>query len=144
MALTLNHYSIRTADLDASRYFYETVLGLTVGPRPDFPFPGVWMYTGELGDFANAAVHIVGIDPLAPSGLQDYLGDRAATSTGSGALDHVAFYADGIDAMVAHLRSLEVAFTQREVPSVGLQQLFLTDPNGIVVELNYKARSAAA
>ncbi|NBY16471.1 MAG: glyoxalase, partial [Betaproteobacteria bacterium] len=39
MALTLNHFSIRTMDLDRTRDFYERVLGLTVGPRPDFPFP---------------------------------------------------------------------------------------------------------
>ena len=34
MALTLNHYSIRTTDIDANRDFYAQVLGLTVGPRP--------------------------------------------------------------------------------------------------------------
>ena len=47
MALALNHYSIRTTDLDACRAFYENVLGLTVGPRPEFPFPGLWMYAGD-------------------------------------------------------------------------------------------------
>ena len=35
MALSLNHFSIRTTDLNASRRFYADVLGLTVGPRPD-------------------------------------------------------------------------------------------------------------
>lgn len=144
MALTLNHYSIRTADLDASRYFYESVLGLTVGPRPAFPFPGVWMYTGPHGDYANAAVHIVGADASAPERLQDYLGDRASAQAGTGDLDHVAFYADDLEAMLAHLNSLNVAFTRRGMPNVGLQQLFLTDPNGIVVELNYKAAPGAA
>ena len=54
MALTLNHYSIRTTDLEASRRFYADVLGLTVGPRPDFPFPGLWMYRGDHADVANA------------------------------------------------------------------------------------------
>jgi len=38
MALALNHFSIRTTDMDATRVFYEKVLGLTVGPRPPFPF----------------------------------------------------------------------------------------------------------
>lgn len=138
MALTLNHYSIRTSDLDASRHFYESVLGLTVGPRPDFPFPGLWMYTGDIAHFANAAVHIVGIDPNDASGLNDYLGQRVPGAGGTGALDHVAFYADELEAMLAHLQQLAVSFTQRAVPGVGLHQLFLTDPNGILVELNYR------
>ena len=30
MALTLNHYSVRTTNIEASRRFYETVLGLSV------------------------------------------------------------------------------------------------------------------
>ncbi len=39
MALLLNHISIRTTDIEATRHFYVDVLGLQVGPRPDFPFP---------------------------------------------------------------------------------------------------------
>ena len=76
MALTLNHYSIRSADLDACRRFYTEVLGLAVGPRPEFPFPGLWMYEGDTTLWANAVVHIIGIDRNDPKGLQDYLGDR--------------------------------------------------------------------
>ena len=76
MALTLNHFSIRTTDLDASRRFYADVLGLSVGPRPDFPFPGLWMYRGDHGDVANAVVHLIGIDRSDPEGLKKYLGDR--------------------------------------------------------------------
>ena len=76
MALALNHYSIRTTNLDACRAFYENVLGLTVGPRPEFPFPGLWMYCGDHAQYANAVVHIIGIDRQAPGGLDGYLGGR--------------------------------------------------------------------
>jgi catechol 2,3-dioxygenase-like lactoylglutathione lyase family enzyme len=31
MALQLNHYSVRTVDLERTRRFYTKVLGLTVG-----------------------------------------------------------------------------------------------------------------
>ena len=68
MALALNHYSIRTTNLDACRNFYEKVLGLTVGPRPEFPFPGLWMYCGDHAQYSNAVVHIIGIDRQAPEG----------------------------------------------------------------------------
>ena len=47
MALSLNHFSIRTYDLEACRRFYADLLGLVVGPRPDFPFPGLWLYAGD-------------------------------------------------------------------------------------------------
>ena len=145
MALTLNHYSIRTTDLDASRRFYADVLGLSVGPRPEFPFPGLWMYRGDHADMANAVVHIIGIDRNDPQGLKQYLGDRAETSlAGSGAVDHIAFYADGLAAMLAHLRAQGVPFRERSVPSVGLHQLFLDDPCGVMIELNYPAAEKAA
>ena len=145
MALTLNHFSIRTTDLEASRLFYADVLGLTVGPRPDFPFPGLWMYRGEHADVANAVVHLIGIDRDDPQGLKQYLGDRAETSlAGSGAVDHIAFFADGLAAMLAHLRQRAVRFRERTVPAIGLHQLFLDDPSGVVIELNYPAAEKRA
>ena len=145
MALTLNHFSIRTLDLEATRVFYERVLGLTVGPRPPFPFPGLWMYSGDHGDVGNAVVHIIGMDPNDPEGLKRYLGDRDASSLhGSGAVDHVAFFADGLAAMLERLRGLGVPVRERTVPAIGLHQLFLDDPNGVVVELNYPAAEKAA
>jgi catechol 2,3-dioxygenase-like lactoylglutathione lyase family enzyme len=145
VALTLNHYSIRTTDLDASRHFYEHLLGLTVGPRPDFPFPGLWMYRGDHADVANAVVHIIGIDAKDPEGLKKYLGDRDASAlSGSGAVDHVAFFADGLASMLAHLKTQGVEPRERTVPSIGLHQLFLDDPSGVVVELNYSAAEQAA
>ena len=145
MALTLNHFSIRTTDLEASRRFYADVLGLSVGPRPDFPFPGVWMYRGDHGDVANAVVHIIGIDRNDPKGLKQYLGDREEGAlAGSGAVDHIAFFADGLATMLAHLRQQGVAYRERTVPSIGLHQLFVEDPCGIVIELNYAATEKSA
>jgi catechol 2,3-dioxygenase-like lactoylglutathione lyase family enzyme len=145
MAMTLNHLSIRTLDLDATRQFYESVLGLTVGPRPPFPFPGLWMYAGDPSRPSNAVVHVIGIDRNDPEGLKNYLGDRDASSLhGSGAVDHVAFFADGLAAMLERLKKLGIAARERTVPDLGLHQLFLDDPSGIVVELNYPAAEKAA
>ena len=145
MALTLNHFSVRTTNMDATGAFYRDVLGLTVGPRPEFPFPGLWMYRGDHGDVANAVVHIIGMDPNDPEGLKRYLGDRDVSSLkGSGAVDHIAFFADGLSGMLTHLKKIGVEARQRTVPSIGLHQLFLDDPNGVVVELNYPAAEQAA
>ena len=145
MALTLNHFSIRSTDLEASRRFYADVLGLSVGPRPDFPFPGLWMYRGDHADVANAVVHLIGIDRNDPNGLKQYLGERDETAlAGSGAVDHIAFFADGLAAMLAHLERQGVACRERTVPSIGLHQLFLEDPSGVVIELNYPAAEKSA
>jgi len=140
MALKLNHYSIRTLDLPACERFYTEVLGLRVGPRPDFPFPGLWLYEGDTSAWANAVVHIIGIDRDDPEGLKAYLGDRDVSALhGTGAIDHVAFFATGLAAMRKTLQRLGVQARERSVPGLGLHQLFVDDPNGVVVELNYPA-----
>ena len=143
MALQLNHYSIRTRDLTACEQFYTEVLGLRVGPRPEFPFPGLWLYEGDTAVWANAVVHIIGIDPNDAQGLKGYLGGRDEASLhGTGAIDHVAFFTSGLAAMRERLRCLGVAVRERTVPGLGLHQVFLDDPNGVVIELNYPATEA--
>lgn len=143
MSLSLNHVAVRTADLEASRRFYVDVLGLVVGPRPDFPFPGLWLYTGDSSAPADAAVHLIGVAAAGGDGLAAYLGERAAGGpAGHGALDHVAFFATGLDSMRERLARLGIAARERTVPGLGLHQLFVDDPNGLVIELNYPAREA--
>lgn len=138
MSISLNHFSIRTTDLAATRAFYVELLGLIEGPRPEFPFPGYWLYQGPLNAYANAAVHVIGIDPNERSGLDNYLGERdTASLKGSGAVDHVAFFATDLAGMLARLQVAGIEPRQRTVPGVGLHQLFLDDPSGVVVELNY-------
>ena len=140
MALSLNHFSIRTTDIDASRAFYEKVLGLTVGPRPDFAFPGFWMYNGDHAHVANAMVHIIGFDKTNPDGLKQYLGEMDESKLhGSGAVDHIALMTTGLVQMLAHLKDIGVPCRERTVPSIHLHQVFVNDPSGIVIELNYPA-----
>lgn len=145
MALTLNHFSIRSLDLPACERFYCGLLGLEVGPRPPFPFPGLWLYAGDTKIYANAVVHIIGVDRNDPEGLKQYLGDRDAASLhGTGAVDHVAFFATGLEATLARLRAQGVAHRERTVPLLGLHQIFVDDPNGVVVELNFPAEEQKA
>lgn len=145
MTLSLNHYSIRTTEMDATCAFYSQVLGLSSGPRPDFPFPGIWMYNGAHDQVANAVVHIIGMDKNDPEGLKKYLGDRdVASFVGTGSVDHIAFFATGLATMLLHLKTLGVPYRERTTPSIGLHQLFLDDPCGLVVELNYPAAEKSA
>jgi catechol 2,3-dioxygenase-like lactoylglutathione lyase family enzyme len=145
MAITLNHFAIRTVDLDACERFYCGLLGLEIGPRPPFPFPGLWIYAGDTSVPANAVVHIVGIDRNDPTGLNNYLGDRPeSTLRGSGAVDHVAFFASGLAETLARMAAQGVPVRERTVPVLGLHQVFLDDPNGIVVELNFPSHEKDA
>ena len=43
----LEHFLLQTSDMDATRDFYTRVLGMRVGPSPDFKFPVFWLYIGD-------------------------------------------------------------------------------------------------
>ena len=144
MTISLNHFSIRSDDLPACERFYADLLGLQVGPRPPFDFPGLWLYAGDTAQYANAVVHIIGIDRDNPEGLARYLGERdAASLRGTGVVDHVAFFATGLADTLARLQAAGVACRERTVPLLGLHQVFVDDPNGVVVELNFPASESA-
>jgi catechol 2,3-dioxygenase-like lactoylglutathione lyase family enzyme len=129
----LDHYSIRTSRLEETRRFYCDVIGLADGDRPQFDFPGAWLYSGE-----RAVVHVVGIDPNDKSGLVAYLGEKAGEDVpGTGTIDHVAFVAQGVEEMHERLKARGIAYRDRAIPAMGLHQIFVEDPNGVTIELNY-------
>ena len=145
----VDHYSIRTHDLEASRRFYTEVIGLKEGPRPPFNFPGYWLYSGEPpADLQNPArnyglVHLMGFNKDDPGSLDAYVGERKGEiGSGTGALDHVAFAASGCEAMIDRCRRNNVDFLERAVPVLGLHQMFIKDPDGVTIELNYAASDA--
>jgi catechol 2,3-dioxygenase-like lactoylglutathione lyase family enzyme len=138
----LGHYSIRTADIEASRRFYVEIMGLRVGFRPPFAFRGLWLYLGEdESDFG--VVHLIAVEPGAQEGLSNYLGERSAEATaGTGALDHIAFLATGWPDLKARLAASGQEIVERTVPLLGLHQVFVTDPSGVTIELNYPSAEA--
>ena len=135
----LAHFSVRTTDLELSKKFYTEILGFTVGFRPAFPFPGIWLYQG--GDEAEfGVVHLIGIDKNDPDGLKEYLGDKdESTLHGSAAVDHIAFIASDLSDMHRRLKQGGLPYRERTVPGLGLHQLFVDDPSGVTIELNYPA-----
>ena len=129
----IDHLSIRTTRLDETRKFYCDVLGLEDGYRPPFKFGGAWLYSRGL-----AAVHVVEIDRANPGPVVEYLGEAALTEAdNSGSVDHLAFTAEDAPGMKARFQALGVPFRERLVPSMQLTQLFVDDPNGITIELNF-------
>ncbi|WP_231969952.1 hypothetical protein [Polynucleobacter necessarius] len=71
--LSLNHCSIRSLEIEKTTEFFSKVLGLTVGPRPEFPFPGVWLYNGDESSLANAVLHLIAIDKMILADLRNIL-----------------------------------------------------------------------
>ena len=146
----IDHYSIRTLDVEASRKFYTDIIGLKVGPRPPFDFPGLWLYKGEPpADLDHAEgnygiVHVMGVDRSNPQALIDYMGGAEPdTELGNtGALDHVALAVTGRASMIERCRRNSVSYFERAVPVLGLHQVFIKDPNGVTIELNFPASEA--
>lgn len=129
----LDHYSVRTLDIERTTRFYVDVLGLTDGARPPFEFPGAWLYAGD-----KAVVHVIGVGPNGGWGMTDGPGAAAlASGPGSGTLDHISFWGSGLGVMRDHLTALGIPFQHRRIPGRELSQLFVDDPNGITVELTY-------
>ncbi|MGE0558369.1 MAG: VOC family protein [Burkholderiales bacterium] len=136
----LDHFSIRTLDVESSRRFYTEVMGFTVGFRPPFKFPGLWLYNGPQYPETTGVVHIIGIDLNDPAGLKEYLGDRDLdTLNGTGTVDHMAFAATGLAEMLARLKAHNIVYRERTVPSLNLHQVFFEDPSSVTIELNYPA-----
>lgn len=135
----LAHYTVRTRNLPAALAFYVGVLGLREGARPSFDFPGHWLYLGA-DESSFGVVHLVGIDDSNPQGLETYLGGRSvADGGGAGPLDHVAFFATGRAAWLEALERKKTPYRERVVPVMGLHQVFLEDPDGITIEMNFPA-----
>lgn len=128
----LHHYTLRPVDLEATKAFYVDLLGLEVGYRPPFTFPGYWLYTS-----GEPTVHLIG-----PREADNALPPREAGLTGL--VDHIAFSCTGLAALKAKLAERGVEYVERVVPRDGQVQVFLRDPNGVNVELNYPMAEHAA
>ncbi|MGJ4902630.1 VOC family protein [Bradyrhizobium sp. HKCCYLRH2060] len=124
----LDHFNIRTRNLAETVRFYEDVLGLENGARPDFAFPGAWMYSE-----GRPVVHLVDISPTSEAQKPD-----------SGVVHHVAFVSRGFAGMKARLAEKGMPFEARQVPGGELWQIFVRDPNGVMIELNYEAAKERA
>jgi catechol 2,3-dioxygenase-like lactoylglutathione lyase family enzyme len=128
----LEHFLVQTADMAATRDWYVNVLGFREGDHPDFKFPVCWLYLG-----AKDVIHITEGGKNVSANRMKYLGQQSDALHGTGVIDHMAFRCAGLKDMMAHLGAQDVSFTKRQVSDQGLFQLFLLDPNGIKIELNF-------
>lgn len=114
----LDHAAIKTSKLEETRAFFVEVLGLTVGSRPQFDFRGYWLYAGD-----RDIVHLVeATEPKAPTSVA--------------AINHFALRVANFEAAQADLKARGIAFESETTPGGELRQLYVTDPNGVRIELN--------
>ena len=134
----IEHYLVLSDEIDATRDWYRDVLGMHEGWHPDFGFPVYWMYLEGVD-----VVHIGRSAKHASGNQKAYLGRLAQDAgAGTGAIDHIAFRAKGLKQTMAHLRRRGIEFSERCANGQALYQLFMYDPNGIKVELNFDAAEA--
>jgi catechol 2,3-dioxygenase-like lactoylglutathione lyase family enzyme len=117
--LGLDHINI-TAPMpviERTKQFYVDVLGLRDGFRPDFGASGYWLYAGD-----QAIIHLF---------------EGADTATSNGYLDHVAFRCTGLKDTISYLNENAMEFRKVEIRETGQTLLFVVDPAGVKVELNF-------
>lgn len=134
----IEHVLIQPADMEATARWWCEVLGMREGPHPDFKFPVKWLYIGD-----TDVVHLTPGGANTSENRKQYLGQQSEAVQGSGVIDHIAFRCTGLRGTMEHLRDKGVEFRQRRANGDALFQLFLLDPNGVKVELNFDGAEAA-
>jgi catechol 2,3-dioxygenase-like lactoylglutathione lyase family enzyme len=124
----LDHYNVSTRKLKETVQFYEDVLGLVNGPRPQFDFPGAWLYSGS-----QPVLH-----------LNDIADTDREQRPDSGVIDHVAFGSRGFEATKKHLSGKGISYRINQVPKSTRWQIFLRDPNNVEIELNFETKNELA
>ena len=122
----LDHVNVRTANLDAMVEWYGRMLGMETGKRPDFDFPGAWLYAGE-----DPVIHLVGVKVPA----------RHAEDL---ALEHFALSASGLRGLIDRAEAQGERYTLRKVPGFPIVQVNLWDPDGNHLHVDFDVAEAVA
>ncbi len=127
----LDHVNIITDRLDETAAFYAALLGLERrdAPPPLTPQNAQWMFDEN----GLAIVHINSVD--CPRTYDRVVEPGAVT----GAIHHVALNCTGHDEVLARIAAMGLACQTNHVAAIGLRQVFTTDPNNVLLELNFFA-----
>ncbi len=122
----LEYTGIRVRDLERSRRFYTEGLGLVFQKRGRMPAGGMWE---ELVDPESRATLELNFYPGAPPYRE---GDE---------LDHLGFQVRDIERVMARLLELGARVRIPMFREGGTQLVFLSDPDGVWIELQEPAES---
>jgi catechol 2,3-dioxygenase-like lactoylglutathione lyase family enzyme len=124
----LDHVNVITTDVVGTARFYAELFDLEPrdGPPPLTHENARWMYD----ESGRAIVHINSLD--CPRAY-----DREVRAGPTGALHHVALRCSGYDELRARLFVRGIGHQLNDVAAVGLRQIFVLDPNQVLLELNF-------
>lgn len=130
MLTSLFHNAIRASDLDITRNFYTRFLGMIVDARrPSMDVPGYWLRAAVPGSVD--LIHVFG-------GSFAEIAD-GSIPTGGAAVHHLSYFCKDYTVMRQRLASYGLSWRGQVVPVLGLWQIFVHDPNGILLELTFDA-----
>ena len=121
--IDIHHVAIKTLDLAATNRFYTEILGMTEVARPPFDFPGSWISMGSTMIHVFAGYAAYGVD--------------GAFHPGSAAIDHLSIMAHDFDGFKRIFADNGLEWRELDQPAAKLWQLFVHDPNNILIELNF-------
>ena len=125
----LEHINIVAADIKATCSFYEVLFGMEARPIPIMPdYPGRWIYNQADQPIIHVQVH----DPE----RHGPLGDARANT---GAIDHVALACEDFEGMKARCEELGLDYRPVEIEGANFRQIFVNDPDNVLLELNFHA-----
>lgn len=126
----LNHFNLRAprALLEELRRFYVEAIGLEEGPRPPFRSHGHWLYAQ-----GHDILHLTESGP-----------DEARIAHVATTFDHIALTCTDMEAMEARLRRHGIDYAVDHVPTTSRKQVFLRDPAGNGIELNFAMGAQSA
>lgn len=124
----LDHINIVTHDLDRAEAFYHDLLSLECrdAPPPLTRATARWMY--DMG--GRAVLHLNSVD------LPRHF-DRDMAPGPTGALHHVALRCTGHDDILARIVAMGLDYRCNIVAAIGLRQIFVSDPDAVLLELNF-------
>lgn len=125
--LDIHHIALRCkpGNLDKTVDFYTGMLGMKMAHRPDLGFPGAWL------DINETMFHIVDHRPAKSLDPWHHRPEADAM------FDHIAVKSHDFDAMRQRLIDMGADWRQLDLSHADLWQLFVLDPNGIIVEMNF-------
>jgi catechol 2,3-dioxygenase-like lactoylglutathione lyase family enzyme len=115
----MHHVGLTVTDLARAKHFYGEILGLTEIARPPFDFGGAWY---EIGD---RQLHLIVHPPT-------------RTLRGTREIDrrdgHLAFWVRSYDETLQYLRGHNIDCLESPHNVTPWAQIYVTDPDGNVVE----------